>query len=280
MGKDQEHPEKHQAGTAMRSTINWHAFWRHHLGEWNGRWTRYSPSGEVVETFGSTRSFSADPARMAIAQINRYRHPDGRSITEQWKYNIKDHSHKEGFAHPASESMRGIAFDNGAAAWLIPHHQGNQFFPFELFLMRGDIRHSVGVVYGRDGLLLRTASIREHRQNPLEIPWSSATEQVDPWMIDGQWQGKERQICPDLTRLPVQASRWKWEAIESTEHQSDHFFPDQIILRCPDRLIKGQPFSITVYWLESKQQLQTIGTSYNAEAILIAIKHQTLTPLP
>ncbi len=33
--------------------------------------------------------------------------------------------------------------------------RANQFVPFELFLTRGEIRHSVGVLYGMDGELMR-----------------------------------------------------------------------------------------------------------------------------
>ena len=44
--------------------------------------------------------------------------------------------------------------------------RANQFVPFELFLTRGEIRHSVGVLYGKDGELMRTASIREKRGSP------------------------------------------------------------------------------------------------------------------
>ena len=53
--------------------------------------------------------------------------------------------------------MCGLALNNGAAAWLIPSLEPNQFTPFELFLMDGDRRHSVGVLYGKDGAILRTA---------------------------------------------------------------------------------------------------------------------------
>ena len=59
--------------------------------------------------------------------------------------------------------MRGFALDNDSAAWLIPTLQANQFAPFELFLKRGEIRHGVGVLYGKDGELMSPASIREKR---------------------------------------------------------------------------------------------------------------------
>ena len=98
----------------------------------------------------------------------------------------------DGFAHPASIPMRGLALDNGAAAWLIPSLEPNQFTPFELFLMDGDRRHSVGVLYGKDGALLRTASIREQRGNAPTDGWTDAIKQVEfvPGIPSANGKGK------------------------------------------------------------------------------------------
>ena len=55
-----------------------------------------------------------------------------------------------------------------------------------------------------------------------------------------------------------------------------HFFPDRIILRCPDRLVAGQPFSIVVVWQVSDDALQTITADYDSAARLVAVTHQSL----
>ena len=187
-----------------RSNHNWQALWRHHLGDWRGRWTRYTPSGEVKETFASTRLFTADPTRAEIVHVNRYRFADGRAIKKEWKYNLQDHSHADVFSHPASKSMRGLVLDNGSAALLIPTLPANQFAPLGLFLKRGDTRHSVGVLYGKDGALLRTASIREQRGNQSNFNWTESVAQVKPWNPVGRWEGEKRQIQADLS-LPCSA---------------------------------------------------------------------------
>ena len=54
------------------SVDNWNAFWNFHLGSWAGRWTRYHPTGELLETFLSSRSFQADPDKKVIKQLNQY----------------------------------------------------------------------------------------------------------------------------------------------------------------------------------------------------------------
>jgi hypothetical protein len=255
---------------------NWHSFWRHHLGTWQGSWTRYTPDGEVKETFASTREFTANPAKTAILQTNRYRYADGRSIEKKWSYNIEDHNQLDGFAHPASVSMRGLALDNGAAAWLIPSLKANQFTPFELFLMDGDRRHSVGVLYGKNGELLRTASIREQRKGGSTVGWTDAILQVKPWHPHGQWKGQKIQILQDLSRVPAQNASWLWKDAAQF-NQSNHFLPDRIILRCPERLTSGQAFSIEVIWMLNDDVMQTITAKYDKDAKLIGVTHQSLS---
>ena len=256
------------------SDRNWQAFWRHHLGDWRGRWTRYFPTGELKETFTSTRSFSANVAGTEVVQTNQYLYADGRSIRKEWRYNIEEHNQADGFAHPASASMRGFAFDNGSAAWLIPNLQSNHFAPFELFLKRGEIRHSVGVLYGKNGELLRTASIREERGNPSGKNWSDSVIQVEPWNPVGRWTGKKRQIQPDLSRGPLQHADWQW----MENDQSNHFFPDGIILLCPERIGLGQAFSIRVIWQVDERELQMLTANYDSKAQLTALTHQAFTP--
>ena len=260
--------------SATHADRNWRAFWKHHLGDWRGSWTRYAPSGKVKEIFASSRLFRADPAKSEIVQVNRYRYADGRLIEKTWAFNIKDHSHADGFAHPASDAMRGLALDNGSAAWLIPTLKPNQFAPFELFLKLGDIRHSVGVLYGKSGELLRTASIREQRGNQSNFNWTESVAQVKPWNPVGRWEGEKRQIQADLSRIPVQRTDWQW----INNNQTNHFLPDRIILRCPERITPGQAFSIRVIWLVDDGELQTITAHYNSEFQLMAVTHQALTP--
>ena len=262
------------AAAETRSDRNWRAFWRHHLGDWRGSWTRYAPSGEVMETFASSRLFMANPAQTEVVQTNNYRYADGHSIRKEWKYNIEEHSQSDGFAHPASQAMRGFALDNGSAAWLIPNLQASPFAPFELFLKRGEIRHSVGVLYGRDGALMRTASIREERRNQPVKSWSDSVLQVKPWHPVGRWIGEQRQIHPDLSRVSLQRSAWQW----IDNDQSNHFFPDGIILRCPEQIVQGQAFSIQVIWLVDGGELQTITADYDSKTQLISLTHQALTP--
>ena len=268
----------HQTAEHQTTDRNWHAFWRHHLGRWDGSWTRYNSSGIVKETFASTREFTANSGKTAIVQSNRYRYADGRSIEKEWSYNITDHSHQDGFAHPASRPMRGLALNNGAAAWLIPSLEPQQYAPFELFLVDGDRRHSVGVVYGPTGDLLRTATIREQRGETSDRGWSDAILQVEPWHPIGLWRGQEQQIRRNLSLVPMQNASWQW-GDEDPDNPSFHYFPDGIILSCPERLTPGRAFSIQVIWMLKDDAMQTITAQYDKNAVLIGVTHQALKPV-
>ena len=259
-----------------RSSTNWNLFWQHHLGCWRGQWTRYSKTGKIQETFKSTRSFFANSDCSEIAQINQQKYANGEINTMRWSYSIDDHSRHDGFAHPASTAMRGFAFENGAAAWLIPQLQDSQYQPFELFLMQKDIRHSVGVLYGENGQLLHTASVREYRGDSANNNWSVDINQLNPWTIDGEWQGEKLQINPNLVREPIQTIQWKWNEDELKGNQTNHFFPDNIILRCPKKVLQGRPFSITIYWQTKNNQLQIMRSDYNQIHQLIAISQKTM----
>lgn len=253
---------------------NWNAFWRHHLGTWNGRWTRYTPSGAIQETFKSSRQFTSNPNRTKVTQVNRYRYDNGKSIEKIWDYNIIEHSRLDGFAHPASSSMRGLALDNGAAAWLVPSLTSTQVAPFELFITNGDIRHSVGIVYGKQGHLLRTANIREQRGSQTSSPWSTSIAQSEPWTPTGLWHGQRRGIRADLSQSPIQLDHWQWHG----DDRRTYYFPDHIILRCPKQLKPKQPFSMEVIWKIKDNAIQTITVRYDSNARLIEVNHLSLTP--
>ncbi len=59
---------------------NWQNFTANHLGDWHGTWTRYSPHGEVTESFQSLRRFLSNLKQTEIAQTNRYKYADGKTL--------------------------------------------------------------------------------------------------------------------------------------------------------------------------------------------------------
>ena len=66
---------------------NWKNFTANHLRDWHGIWTRYSPQGEVKESFQSLRSFQSNPEQTEIHQTNRYIYAEDNIKEESWDYN-------------------------------------------------------------------------------------------------------------------------------------------------------------------------------------------------
>ena len=252
------------------STKNWNAFWNFHLGTWNGQWTRYKPSGELSENFLSSRSFQSDPEQRIINQRNQYNYHNGEQGEKHWIYSFEDHCKEDGFMHPASDYMRGLAFQDGSAAWLVPQAKKEQYFPMELFLANKNVRFSVGMLYAMDGDLQRIACIRERRHDHDYSSWSNAIQLVPAWEIGDQWRGITQIIENDLTRSTIQDTF----NMELQADEKEYFFPDNIILRCPTKLILNKPFSISSIWLESKKQLRTISATYGMDSRLIDVRLQ------
>ena len=252
---------------------NWKAFWNFHLGDWDGRWTRYQPNGKLSETFLSRRSFQSDPEKTYIKQFNQYFYTDDQYGEKRWSYSLETHCKDNGFMHPASDYMRGLAFEDGSAAWLVPKATPEQYFPMELFLANNDIRFSVGMLYGLDGELQRIACIREIRNGLDHSSWSNAIQLVPAWYIGNQWQGITQIIDADLRRSMIQDTF----NMRRQPDGKEYFFPDNIILRCPTKLTLNKQFTIDGIWLESKNQLKTIRASYGVDSELIDVRLQHLS---
>ncbi len=255
------------------SVQNWNAFWDFHLGSWDGRWIRYQPDGNLLESFHSRRSFYSDPEKKDIRQLNQYLYADGQRAEKEWNYNNDQHCKDDGFMHPASDYMRGLAFMNGAAAWLVPKVIPNQYFPMELFLANKNVRNSVGMLYGLNGMLERTACIREHRNSFGQSPWSDDIELIPAWNMGQQWSGTTQIIDASLNRSTIKDTF----NLKLKPNENEYFFPDSIVLRCPDRLTFNQPLTISSIWLDSKNQLRTITVSYGADSKLIDVRLQVLS---
>ena len=197
---------------------------------------------------------------------------DGRSIERCGPTTSQNTS--PGWFCPSSQSSHAGLALNGAAAWLIPL-EPQQYAPFELFLWMAIVA-TVGVVYGPTGDLLRTATIREQRGETSEVAGrrhpSGGT--VHPAALAGQ----EQQIRRNLSLIPVQNASWQWGE-EDPDNPSFHYFPDGIILSCPERLTPGRAFSIQVIWMLKDDAMQTITAQYDKNAELIGVTHQALKPV-
>lgn len=246
---------------------NWKNFTANHLHDWHGIWTRYSPQSEVQESFQSLRSFQSDPQQLEIAHTNQYIYADGTVKEQSWQYNLDSNSFPDGVFHPQNQSMRGLFFESGHAAWVTMQLQVNSFFAVELFFKSNELRHSVGIVYDKEGSLFRTANIREDSRGFPSQFWSKEIEQVSHREFSEDWQGTSVIITPDLKiSQPVPTKlNWGWEG-----HKT-FFLPDGVSISCPEKINIGNSFTLVANWLITPSQLHQLKARYDESGAFLGL---------
>ncbi|NJM72508.1 MAG: DUF3598 family protein [Scytonema sp. RU_4_4] len=238
---------------------NWKNFTTNHLRDWHGIWTRYSPEGEVTESFQSLRSFRSHPEETEITHTNYSVYADGRRLEQSWEYNQLSNSLSDGVFHPQTESMRGIFFESGHAAWVSTKLKTGSYFGVELFFKYEELRHSVGIVYDESGSLFRIANIREDATGFPSQYWSNELNQLSLRDLSGHWQGTAVTMTPDLKiSAPVATHlHWGWK-----EHKT-FFLPDGVSISCPKKVSIGTSFTMAVNWLVKTSEMQQLLVKYD-----------------
>ncbi|NEP34401.1 DUF3598 family protein [Moorena sp. SIO3B2] len=224
---------------------NWKNFTVNHLRDWHGIWTRYSPEGEVKESFQSLRSFRSNPEQTEIYHTNRYIYADGRIEEKNWQYD--------------KQSMRGFFFEQGAAVLSGKQLESGAVLPHELLLKHEDIRHSVALIYDSNGSLMRAVSIREDAAGFPSKYWSKEINLLPERNLSGNWQGTAVTMTPDLKVSEPIATQIHWPLAGNKMF----FFPDGISLSCPTKVSIGTSFNIAANWLVTDSQLQQLRVNYD-----------------
>ena len=255
---------------------NWQNFTLHHLRNWHGIWTRYSPQGEVTESFKSQRSFHSNPEKTEIVQTNRYKYDDGRTEEKSWEFNELSNSLSDGLFHPENQSMRGVFFSSGHAAWETKKLKTGSYFAVELFFIHNQLRHSVGIVYDQHGSLFRTANIREDADGFPSQYWSTELNQLPERNLNGLYQGSAVTITPDLkisAPVPTQLHF-------PSEGDKTFFLPDGVSVSCPDKVSVGTSFTIAANWLLEPSTIQQLLIGYNESGDFSALTLELLHKKP
>lgn len=241
---------------------NWQNFIANHMRDWHGIWTRYSPTGEVIESFQSLRSFRSNPEKTIIYQTNRHIYADGKIEEKNWQSKKQDKVLTDGIVHPAFPLMRSLFFEQGAAAWSAKKLEtGSLFQPAEFFFKHEDIRHSVAIIYDSNGNLMRMASIREDAVDFPSKYWSKEINLLPHRNLTGNWQGTSVTMTPNLKLSEPIPTQLKWPL----SGNKMFFFPDGISLSCPNKVNIGNSFTITANWLVTDSQLQQLSVKYDKE---------------
>jgi hypothetical protein len=251
---------------------NWQNFTANHLRDWHGIWTRYSSQGEVTESFQSLRSFRSNPEQTEINQTNCSMYADGRRLEQAWEYNQLSNSLNDGLFHPQAQSMRGVFFESGHAAWVTTKLKTGSHFGVELFFKYKELRHSVGIVYDERGSLFRTANIREDAAGFPSQYWSTELNQLQLRNLSGNWQGTAVTITPDLkisAPVPTQ-HHWGWEGHET------FFLPDGVSVSCLGKVSVGTSFTMAANWLVTSSEMQQLSVKYEEEGAFSALTLELL----
>lgn len=238
---------------------NWKNFTAQHLHDWQGIWTRYTPTGEVKESFRSLRHFEGNSDKTEVYQLNKYFYAEDNVQQKSFTYDqlgiklsdeISDHQYK---------SMQSYFFPSGHCSWLFPKLERGSKCGTELFFKYEHLRHSVVIVYDEQGYLLGTTYIREDSTGYPSSYWSTDLEQLSQRDLQKNWQGTSITITPDLQISdPVSTQlTWVWEG-----HKT-FFLPDGVSISCPDKVSVGTPFACAANWLINETEIHQLIANYD-----------------
>lgn len=216
---------------------NWDNFCRYHaLGDWQGIWTRYSPNGEVIESFQCIRSLRASADCSEISHQNHYIYSDGTNETKT-------------FGPYQKPATRSLFLDNSFSWGSIKLESGSPF-GFETGFTNENKRVSVGVLYDRTTKLEKITIIAEHLA-------SFANESSSLGNYEKMnWQGICHAIAPNLEALPETPSAWCEIEDLGEDYLTIHQQQDGISVSCPRQIASGKDFVLAVDWQVNSSLLQ------------------------
>ncbi len=239
---------------------NWKNFTDQHLYDWHGIWTRYTPTGEVKESFRSLRHFESNIDKTEIDQLNQYILADDNIKEQKWHFSQKENSLPDGMFHPQAKSMRGYFFPSGHATWAVTQLQEGFPFGLELFFRYQHLRHSVGFRYDDQGNLFTIANIREDSAGYPSFFWSTELESFPSRNFSNNLQGTSITLTPDLHISDPLPTQFTW----SREGHQVFYLPDGVSISCPEKVANGTAFCCVGNWLINEQEMQQLIANYDA----------------
>ncbi|BAS55994.1 hypothetical protein NIES2135_47070 [Leptolyngbya boryana NIES-2135] len=240
------------------------------LGSWHGSFTRFSPSGELIEDVPSIVSFTGLNDNQTMRQIVRLE-PANQPVSEK----VLEYS---------SLGRNILFFENGAFSLGSIQRAPFSEFGAELGLIHGDRRLRLVQLFDKQSQLSGLTLIREKLAE-------SETPERPPLQVEdliGTWKGEATTIYPDwrspdtyTTDLKVwrDGDRLNQELqfgrtittsalIEGTILKFDSgsqivMLPDGASSNCPTEVKSGYPFVLEVGWLLQPDLRQRLMRSYS-----------------
>ena len=235
---------------------SWRSLIAHHTKDWHGLWTRYTPQGEVMQSFQSLRSFKVGNSEQTlIKQANRYTYSDGRTQEKAFEYYLGP----TGFTDNTGFVGCSMAFFESGHGAYFPLQLNKTQTGMEIFFIHGEaIRCSTAILY-KESKLAQVSSVREDSSGYPGKHWSMEIKPVSERNLTGNWEGNSVTLYPDFTiSEPVQAQfQWGWEG-----HQV-YYLPDGLTVSFPSEIVEGTAIDLVANWLVTDTKMHQITVKYD-----------------
>lgn len=216
---------------------NWNTFLKYHAYDWHGIVTRYSPQGEIIESFKCIRSFCVSSNGKEYVQKNHYIYDAKKSNTITF-----DIKHK-----PITKAL----YIENSFSWCSGENRNFTDLRFEIGFRHENKRATAGGVY-KNMALEHIFIIYEYLNSFSED--SNFYIEIDD--KHDNWAGESKEITSDLEI--VNKSKVKWEPIESTDEYIFFSSPEGVSITYPSSLEAKSNFVLAVDWLaEPNLKLQS-----------------------
>ncbi|NEO15355.1 MULTISPECIES: DUF3598 family protein [unclassified Moorena] len=219
-----------------RKLQNWKKFCRYYSGDLYGIWTRYSTTGDVIESWRCIRSFRPTADCREIHQQNHYTYASGNTETKT-------------FGPYKQPITTGLFLDNGFSWGSTKVKSGSTFFS-DICLRSENSRATAIAKYDESGSLKRFTVFPEHLGHFVNVATLPPAHQ-----ISSDWQGTVQTITPDWQiSAPIVTS---WQPLDDLpEDYLRLHFTNGISISCPAQVESGKAFFVAVDWLVNQTLLQ------------------------
>ncbi|NEO37314.1 MAG: DUF3598 family protein [Moorea sp. SIOASIH] len=251
---------------------NWTNFITHHLRNWYGSWTIYSPEGEVMESFVGSRCSIINPEQTQITQTNVYMYDNG---TEEEKvFHNTPNSLINGLADQTAQASFMYMFEQGSAIWTVNRFEPGELFAVEFWFRYQELRHSLLVVYNSDGKLTKTVSVREEDlQKPCDH-WTLNPQLIPHRDIINGEEGLAITLTPVTQLSQPRPTHLAWEY---PDHQT-FYYPDGISLSYPPKLKPEMSLVVIGDWQVNPNIRQQLLVDYNSSGELSGLTLKSNQP--
>jgi hypothetical protein len=209
---------------------NWDNFCKHHVNcDWHGIWHRYSPNGEIIESFTGIRSFHTTEDGNEVTHQNQYQYQDGKT-------EIKT------FGPYKKPTIRALFLDNSFSTGSVKV-ETDSIFGFETGFRYENRRAEAIAIYNKSGYLEKITFIEEQLGTLPE-----ATTNLPPQTVSNNGQGISKTITPDLlVSSPIVK---EWQKLETLTNDSQIIHLSATVsISCPQKIVDNQEFFYIIDWL-------------------------------